>query len=54
MHFAVFGERLCDVVKKIKLKHPCAASLVDVFKPYYTAYNFVALYVSPGMHFIAA
>ena len=33
MHFAIFGERLCDVVKK--RKHPCpTSSLVDVFKPY--------------------
>ena len=33
MHFADFGERLCDIVKKCK--HPCLiSSLVDVFKPY--------------------
>ena len=47
MHFAIFGERLCDIVKK--RKHPClTSSLVDVFK----SYRFVALYVLPGMHFI--
>ena len=33
MHFAIFGERLSDVVKK--RKHSCPTSpLVDVFKPY--------------------
>ena len=33
MHFADFGQRLCDIVKKCK--HPCLSlSLVDVFKPY--------------------
>ena len=33
MHFAIFGEWLCDVVKKCK--HSCpTSSLVDVFKPY--------------------
>ena len=32
-HFADFGERFCDIVKKCK--HPCLiSSLVDVFKPY--------------------
>ena len=33
MHFADFGERLCDIVKRCK--HLClTSSLVDVFKPY--------------------
>ena len=33
MPFGIFGERLCDIVKK--RKHPClTSSLVDVFKSY--------------------
>ena len=51
MHFVIFGERLCDVVKK--RKHPCLLRRWSMFSSH-TAYHFVALYVLPGMHFIAA
>ena len=51
MHFAVFGERLCDIMKKCK--HPCLIRHWSMFSSH-TAHNFVALYVFPGLHFIAA
>ena len=51
MYFADFGERLCDIVKKYK--HPCLTSWWSMFTSH-TAYNVWALYVFPGLHFIAA
>ena len=51
MHFADFGERLCDIMKKCK--HPCLIRHWSMFSSH-TAHNFVALYVFPGLHFIAA
>ena len=51
MHFADFGESLCDIVKKCK--HSCLIRHWSMFSSH-TAYNFVALYVFLGLHFIAA
>ena len=51
MHFAIFGERLCHVVKNVNILVLLRRwSMLSS----HTAYNFVALYVLPGMHFIEA
>ena len=52
MHFADFGERLCDIVKKniLVLLHHWLMFSSHIA---YTC-NSIALYVFPGLHFIAA
>ena len=50
MPFAIFGERLWDIVRNVNIL--VLLRRWSMFSSH-TAYNFVALYVLPGMHFIA-